>query len=519
VLKPSQPLARTSTARTHEIGVRLALGAGRARLLRQLLTESFALAALGGGVGLILASLASRQLIALASAGEPWQLSTAVDWRIAGFTLVVTFASVVVFGLAPAFAATRVSLNAALHTSRRSQTGESSVHTATRAFAIAQVSLSLLLVAGALLLVRSFWKLTHQEFGYRTESLLMAPLINNGGSFQEIFAPTLSLTLARRAKEVPGVRNAAVSATGLLSSRVHILPGRVSLPDRALPESIAVRIVPATPGYLETMGIPIVRGRSLTDDDGPSTPRVAVISETAAHLMFGSADPLGQKFSSGAAYVPDRAFEVVGVMRDVRYDNLREPLGGLVFAPLGQTPLSTSPTLVVRTVGDSASFAPALEQLVREVAPKIKIARIESIHDLIQTEARRERLVAWLSGGFGFVALMLAAVGLYGVISYAAGRRTQEMGIRLALGARPGQVRALLLKEVAFVLAIGLALGGAATILLARMLGSLLFGLTPQDPTTIAFAAVLLSSVAFIAAYVPARRAGRLDPMSALRTE
>jgi ABC-type antimicrobial peptide transport system permease subunit len=194
-------------------------------------------------------------------------------------------------------------------------------------------------------------------------------------------------------------------------------------------------------------------------------------------------------------------------------------LGGLVFAPLGQTPLSTSPTLVVRTVGDSASFAPALEQLVREVAPKIKIARIESIHDLIQTEARRERLVAWLSGGFGFVALMLAAVGLYGVISYAAGRRTQEMGIRLALGARPGQVRALLLKEVAFVLAIGLALGGAATILLARMLGSLLFGLTPQDPTTIAFAAVLLSSVAFIAAYVPARRAGRLDPMSALRTE
>ena len=506
-------LAR-ATARTQEMGVRLALGAGRTRLLRQLLTESFALATLGGGIGLALASLASHQLILLASAGERWQLSTGLDWRIAGFTLLVTFASAIIFGLAPAFAATRVGLNAALHTSRRTHTGGSSSHAATRAFVIAQVSLSLLLVAGASLLVRSFWKLTHQDFGYQTESVLMAPLRYNGGSFQEFVGPTLSLTVARRAKEIPGVRNAAVSASGLLSSGVRINPGPVSLPDRA-----AVRVVPATPGYLETMGISILRGRPLTDDDGPGSPRVAVISETAARLMFGSADPIGQKFSPVASYRPDLAFEVVGIMRDVRYADPREPFGGLAFAPVGQLNMSTPPTLVLRTAGDPASFAPAVEQLLREIAPKIKVARIEPIHDIVQTQARRERLLAWLSGAFGSLALFLAAVGLYGVISYAAERRTQEMGIRLALGARPQQVRALLLREVGFLLAIGLALGGAATIFLARTLRSLLFDLTPQDPATLAFATVLLSIIGFAAGYMPARRAARLDPMTALRTE
>ena len=511
-------LAR-ATARTHEMGVRLALGAGRTRLLRQLLTESFALAALGGLVGLVLASFASNQLILLASAGETWQLSTSVDWRIAMFTLLVTLASVIIFGIAPAFAATRVGLNAALHTSRRSYTGGAHRSAATRVFVIAQVSLSLLLVAGASLLVRSFWKLTHQEFGYQTESLLMVTLRNNGASFDEFLAPAFSLNVARRAKEIPGVRNAAVSASGLLNSGFGIDPGRLSVPDRALPESAVARIVPVTPGYLETMGIAVVRGRSLTDDDRRGSPHVAVISETAARLMFGSADPIGQKFSQGDSYRPNRAFEVVGVMHDVRYASPREPFGGLIFAPLGQVFLGTPPTLAVRTVGDTGSIPAALEQSIREISPEVKIVRIEALRDVVQTQARRERLLAWLSGAFGGLALLLAAVGLYGVISYAAERRTQEMGIRLALGARAQQVRALLLREVGFLLATGLVLGGAATIVLARTLRSLLFDLAPQDPATLAFAAMVLSLVALAAGYFPARRAARLDPMIALRTE
>jgi len=511
-------LAR-ATARTHEMGVRLALGAGKSRLLRQLLTESFALATLGGIIGLMLAHVASSQLVALASTGERWQLSTNLDWRIVGFTLLETFASALIFGLAPAFIATQVGLNAALHTAGRTHTRGSSRHEATRAFVIAQVSLSLLLVAGASLLVRSFWKLTHQEFGYQTDSLWMAPLRSNGASFQEFLGPNLSLTLARRAKEIPGISNAAVSGAGLLSSGVRILPGRISLPDRNLPESAVARIVPVTPGYIETMGIAIVRGRALTEEDAPESPRVAVISETAARLIFGAADPMGQKFSGGSSYSPDHSFEVVGIMRDVRYASPTEAFGGTIFEPVGQLNMYTTPTLVVRTVGDASSLAATLDQRVREIAPKIKIARVESIRNIVQAQARRERLLAWLSGAFGFLALLLAAVGLYGVISYAAERRTQEMGIRLALGAKPGQVRALLLREAGFLLAIGLALGGIATILLARTLQSLLFDLTPQDPETLVFAALLLSLVALAAGYLPARRVAQLDPMTALRME
>ena len=511
-------LAR-STARAHEIGVRLALGAGRKRLFRQLLTESLALALVGGGVGLALAELASRELIQLASTGETWQLSTGLDWRIAGFTLLITLGSVLVFGLAPAITSARVELNSALRAGQRTHTARSSTLLATRAFVVAQVSLSLLLVAGASLLVRSFWKLTHQDFGYRTESVLMVPLASNGGGIRDLFGAEQNLALARSFRDVPGVRSAAVGASGLLSASLSIGPGPIALPERTLPDSEDARIVAVTPGYLETMGIAIVRGRSLLEEDTPTAPRVAVISETAARLMFGSADPIGKRFSSGTEFSAAKAFEIAGVMRDIRFGSPREPFGAVIFAPLGQAPMVTSPTLVLRVAGDSASFARVVEQRLREVAPKVKPLRIESIQGRIQSEARRERLLAWLSGSFGALALLLAGVGLYGVIAYAAERRTQEIGIRLSLGASPRQVKALLLKEVLSLLVLGFAIGGAATLLFSRVFGSLLFDLSPHDAPTLAFAALVLTAIAFAAAHIPARRAALLDPTQALRME
>ncbi len=511
-------LAR-ATSRTSEMSVRLALGAGRARLIRQLLTESLALAICGGAVGVALANFASRELIALASAGETWQLSTSFDARIAAFTLLATLACTLIFGLAPALAATRVDLNTSLHSSRRTYSGGRFQNTAGRIFIVVQISLSLLLVAGASLLVRSCWRLTHQEFGYKADHLLMTTLSNSGGSFDRFLGAAQNLAVAGRTREIPGVLNAGVTGVGLLSSWGMGPGGAVSLPDRSLPQSLAVRVVAASPGYIETMGIDLLRGRSLNDDDSPGANHVAVISETAARLMFGSADPMGKKFAAAPVYNPKYAFEVVGIMRDVRYASPREPFGALVFAPLGQIFLGTPPVLVIRAAIDPVSLKRALEQVLSEVAPNAKIGRLEPVRQLVEEQARQERLLAWLSGAFGFLALTLAAVGLYGVISYAAERRTQELGIRLALGARPDQVRALLFKETAVLLAAGLLCGGVGTLALARTLRFLLFDLTPQDPATLSFAVLLLTGVAFLAGSLPARRAARLDPTIALRSE
>ncbi len=510
-------LAR-ATARTHEMGVRLALGAGRRRLLRQLLTESMALALCGGAAGLALAAAGSRALVRLASTGETWQLSTGLDIRVATFTLLATLGCTLIFGLAPAFAATRVNLNSALHAKRRTSTGGFADRAFTRGFVVVQISLSLVLIAGASLLVRSFWKLRHQEFGYKTENLVMAQLAYSSGSFEQFLNPARNLALAERVRQMPGIVNAGISAAGLLST-FGIPPNPVSVPGQSLPPTAAVRVVPVTPGYIEALGVSLKRGRSLTDDDRPQAAHVAVISETAARAMFGSADPIGRIFSSGATYDPKYAFEVVGLINDLRYASPQEPIAGIAFAPIGQIYLGTPPALMLRTATPIAALTQQLEPVLREFAPTAKIGRLVAVPELIQEKARRERLLAWLSGGFGALALLLAAVGLYGVVSYGAARRIQEMGIRLALGARPAQIRALLFQETAFLLGSGVVLGGAGTFLLTRTLRSLLFGLTPFDPATLAFALLFLSAVALGAGYLPARRAARLDPTEALRAE
>lgn len=509
-------LARASS-RTGEMSVRLALGAGRTRLVRQLLTESLSLAICGGAVGVALAGFATRALVTLASAGETWQLSTTFDARIAAFTVLATLACTLIFGLAPAFAATRVDLNASLHASRRTYSSGRSQNTAGRVFIVIQISLSLLLVAGASLLVRSFWKITHQELGYKADHLFLATLTNNGRDFNRFLGPPQNMAVAARLKEVPGVRDAGIAATGLLSFW-GATPGPVSIPERSSPAADQIRVVPVTPGYIETLGITLLRGRSLDVNDRPNAPHVAVISEAAAKQIFGASDPIGKKLAPGPSYDPRWGAEVVGVIHDLRYASPREPIGGIVFAPLGQYPLGYPPALI-RTIGDASAIVPLLQPAIHEVAPDLKLGRVTPINELIDQGARRERLLAWLSGAFGAVALLLAAVGLYGVISYAAARRTQEMGIRLALGARPGQVRALLFKETAYLLAAGLVCGGAGTVLLTRTLRSLLFDLTPLDPPTLASAALLLTGVAFVAGALPARRAALLDPSIALRSE
>jgi predicted permease len=511
-------LAR-ATGRTREVAVRLAIGAGRRRLVRQLLTESVVLSLIAAGLGLALAAVSSRGLVSLAAAGETWNIPTNVDWRVVGFTAFVSLASTFIFGLAPALTATRFGLNAALQGYSRTHTTSPSRNRAAKLFIGAQVAISFVLAAGALLLGRSFWTLTHQDFGFQPENVVYAELEGDGKNFRDLLDTDLRQAIYHRLNEIPGIASAAVMGSGIMGQWSPISAAPIALPDRLLPGSLGFRIVPVSPRYLETMRIPVLRGRTITDDDRRNSNRIAVISETAARLMFGSDDPIGRIFAWGNEFPSQTMFEVAGVMKDHRFGSPREPFSPLVFAPLLQMSASGPPRLVFRTSGDGMQFAKPLEDALRETAPTLRIVKLSALTDVVQTAARQERLLAWLSGAFGGLGLLLTSFGLYGVVAYTSQQRTQEIGIRLALGAHSGQIRRRFLAESLRPALVGMFGGIAGTIIVTRYLRSILFDITPNDPATIVITAAVILIVAALAAYLPARRASRIDPLAALRYE
>jgi predicted permease len=508
-------LARAS-ARAREIGMRLAIGARRGRLIRQLLTESLVLSLFGGGLGLMLAAVTSNPLVKLVSLGENWRLSLHVDWRILGFTTSLSLAVAVIFGLIPALVATRVSLNTALQAHSHSHTGARSRSRAAKLFVVSQVALSFVLMTGALLLVRSFWNLTHQDFGLKPEGVLFAELDGDGTSFKELIDTEVRQTIYRRINEIPGVVSGAVIGVGILGRWSSVGESPVALPERVVP---GVKIVPVSPRYLETMEIPILRGRSITEDDRRNGTRVAVVNQSAARLIFGSDDPIGRTFASGTVFPSNFMFVVVGVMKDHRFGSPREPFGPLVYVPVVQMPAGGPPRLVLRTSTDPMQFVQPLQQSIREVAPSLKISHVSLVRDLVRNAARQERLLAWLSGAFGALAVLLASIGLYGVVAYSTQRRTQEIGIRLTLGARIGQIRRSVLQDTLSTVIIGVVAGLAATVVMSRYVQSILFELTANDPLTIATTSGVMLVVGIFAGYLPARRASRVDLVVALRYE
>jgi predicted permease len=499
------------------MALRLALGASRGRLLRQLLVESGLLALAGAALGVALAHLLSGLLVQSISTGRnSITLSMTVDWRILLFAAAVATATCALFGLVPALRATDTAPAAAMRADGRGLTANRERFSLQRLLVVAQVAVSLVLLVAALLFVRSFRNMTTFDTGMRQEGILMAfvALPEMAENMTAARADALRKQLLDEVRAVPGVLSAATTTNIPLlgSSWTH----GVTI-DGAEGGS---KFTWVSPDYLRTMGMTLLDGRNLDERDTTTSRRVALVNQTFVRKFLGSANPLGRVMRTGAEpNYPATEYEIVGVIADTKYSGLREETPPMTFAPASQFPAQrrwTSMVIHVRTPPAAAS-----RDIERAIVTQHPDAEFDA--RVFQAEVRdrmvRERLMAMLAGFFGLLAALLAMVGLYGVISYLVARRRQEIGIRLALGARRGQMVRMVLRESARLLVAGLAIGVVLALLAGRGAGSLLFGLTPQDPVALIGACALLAAIAGCASFLPARRAATLDPMIALREE
>jgi len=509
-------LAR-SAARRREMAVRLAIGAGRGRLVRQLLTESVLLSLLGMAVGVLFARWASELLVRMLgrSSGMVW-LDLSLDPRVLGFALAASLATGVLFGLAPAWRSTRVDPHAAMKGGGEAGHGGRPRLGMGRALVVGQVALSLVLVAAAGLLLGSFARLAALDPGFHRDGVLLTTVRSPGEPLSEEQANAARREILERLRALPGVRGASASSITPISGAAW--NGIVTVDGRA-PAGEAEDMAyfnGISEGYFSTMGTRLIAGRDVGPSDREGAPRVAVINQTMARRFFGDASPLGKRFHSEPG---SRELEVVGVVADAKYRSLREATLPTAFLPIAQAgPGPPWFVLEVLAEGPPSALTAAVASAVAEVDGSLSL-EFNTMAAQVDASLRRERLLATLSGFFGALALLLAMVGLYGTLSYGVARRRREMGIRLALGAQRARMLRMVLGEVGWMVGIGVVIGTLAALAGMRLVASFLFGVTPSDPVTLVVSALLLAAVAVAAGAAPAWRASRLDPMAALREE
>ncbi len=507
-------MARAS-AREREMAVRLALGASRQRLLRQLLAECGLLAAMGAALGIAVAQLLSRGLLRTLST-ESWLVSLTVEtnWRVLLFALGVATLTCAAFGAAPALRATRTEPVAAMNAAGRGLTTGRGRFSMQRMLIVAQIAVSLVLLVGALLFVRSFRNLMTIDPGMRQDGIAIAFM-----GFEQSHVPRgryveFQRQLLDEVRSVPHVVGAATTTNLPLFGGVWNLGVQVGSA-KGLSTFTWV-----SPGYFETMGIPLLTGRDFDQNDTGTSPRVAIVNQRFVRNLLGGADAIGKTIrTSPEPNYPSTVYEIVGVIPDTKYNDIRGETPAMTFAPGAQFP-DQGPWAAMM-IHSKAAPAITMADVRRAIAkrhPEI-LLEYRVFETLIRDGMARERLMAMLSGFFGLLAALLATMGLYGVISYIVARRRNEIGIRVALGARRGQVVGMVMREAAWLLLIGVATGTGLSLVAGRGARSLLFGLTPHDPLTLAGACALLAVIAAGASFVPAHRAAKLDPMVALRQD
>jgi predicted permease len=516
-------LLAKAVSREREISTRLALGSSRARIIGQVFIETLLLSFCGGALGLLLAFWGTRALINFVVGGATYTVfDPKPDMHVLAFTFGICLLTGILFGIAPALRVSRTSISPVLKANARTAAngGRATGRLIPKLLVAVQVTLSLMLLVGAGLFLRTLRNLENQDLGFESRNLLLVQFLPEAAGYQPSQLSSLYDKILERVNALPGVRSATLSGgpvinPGQWGSPISIL-GYAAKQDETV--DTAGNYVAAR--YFETVGIPVLLGRPIGPQDTATSSKVVVVNQTFANDYFPNGNAIGRSFTIADPRVPGR-WEIVGVVRDAKYSSPREAPQRMIYLPLVQIsgPHIYAHSLQLQTVGDPAHVAEEVRRALAQVDPNLAILKMETISQQVNHLMDQEELVSQLCTWFAMLALLLTSIGLYGVMTYNVARRTNEIGIRMALGAQNRQVLWMVLKESLFLLGAGIILGVPATIAATRLVGAQLFGLSSSDPLTFATAILAISSVTILAAYFPARRATRVDPMVALRDE